>query len=184
MSITYGRGLPWCWGATASQVEAAYPCDAWASGPILALTRAIDVAADSARTYRWMCQLRIAPYSYDWVDNLGRRSPQTLTPGAENLARGQRFMIGPIVSFAENAHITVRAEPLSRYLFGVESLTYCVQQRAPSRSRIVVRLNVENKPGVARRVRRTALAWGDLIMMRRQLQNLRRLVERPGNEFA
>ncbi|MDN5601129.1 MAG: hypothetical protein ACTHV2_10500 [Brachybacterium sp.] len=48
------------------------PCDRW--------VRCIDIAAEPDLVYRWLCQLTIAPYSIDLLDNLGRRSPPV--PGA------------------------------------------------------------------------------------------------------
>jgi hypothetical protein len=68
------------WGSTAAERAASYPCEEFVPGATLSVFRAIDVAAPVPVVFRWLCQLRIAPYSYDLLDNLGRRSPTELTP--------------------------------------------------------------------------------------------------------
>ena len=69
----------------------------------------MSVEAAPPLVFRWLCQLKQAPYSYDLLDNLGRRSPRELTPGAERLAVGQRFMsIFTLVSYAPDEQLTLR----------------------------------------------------------------------------
>jgi hypothetical protein len=67
------------WGSTAAERAEPYPRDRLLAEPEVTMFRAIDVEAPAATTFRWLCQLRAAPDSYDKLDNLGRRSPQTLT---------------------------------------------------------------------------------------------------------
>ena len=69
-----------------------FPCDSLCDGADAGYYRAVTVRADAAHVFRWLCQLRVAPYFLDWVDNGGRRSPQTRTPALEQLALGQTVM--------------------------------------------------------------------------------------------
>jgi hypothetical protein len=177
-----GRGLPERWNATQEEAAATYPCDALAADRFLPLTRAIDVAAPPPVVFRWLCQLRAAPYSYDWIDNLGRRSPGQLKPGLDDLQVGQRFLIATITGFVRGQHITGRATPGAERLFGVISLTYQVVGRGTDGSRLLVRLDVRPPSRLWERARYLVLAWGDVIMMQKQLRTLKRLAESSASD--
>lgn len=174
------HGLPWCWGATDEEMRADYPCDGRLGGPVISLYRAVDVAAAPATVFRWICQLKVAPYIYDAIDNLGRRSPRTLTPAAEILEVGQRWMVFRIVAFRQNVHITGETLRGPRQLFGPIACTYALQPRAGASSRLVVRLDLST-PNVFRKLAASPLAWGDLLMMRKQLFTLKQLAERDAS---
>lgn len=171
-------GLPWTWGATADEVAGSYPCDRPSGDATKAIFRAVTVDAPAPVVFRWLCQLRVAPYSYDLVDNFGRRSPRTLTPGLEFLEPGQQFMrIFVLLSFTDPEEITLRlVDPDGVRLFGPLVLTYAVRAIDPARSRLVVKL-IPTGSGVVDRVRLPLLAWGDLVMMRKQLRTLSALAE-------
>lgn len=169
--------LPEHWSVTADEATDEYPCDRITQTPVRVLTRGTDIDAPASVAFRWLCQLRVAPYSYDWIDNRGRKSPRTLTPGLDRLALGQRFIIGVLADFVVNEHITLRALPAAERLFGLVAITYRVSARGPHGSRLVVRLLVHEPTRCWQHVRYHLLAWGDLIMMRKELQTLRDLAE-------
>src|SRR3989449_6130066 len=127
------------WGSTADERELAFACEKHLACHDIAVHRAIEVAGPAATVFRWLCQLRVAPYSYDWIDNLGRRSPRRLTPGLDELEIGQRFMwIFNLVEFEPDVHLTLAyrfAPTLGNY-----AVTYRVLPASSDRCRLVVKL--------------------------------------------
>jgi hypothetical protein len=166
------------WGATTDEQAMPFPCDPYLPDADDACFRAVTVDAPAPVVFRRLCQLRLAPYSYDWIDNWARRSPQELVPGAEELEAGQRVMsIFRLVAFEMDRHLTlllVRA----RRLFGDVAISYVVVPVGADQCRLVVKLLV-NHPGPAalRPLVRWGGPFGDLVMMRRQLLNLKALAE-------
>lgn len=171
--------LPTAWGVTDGEAAARYPCDEYLAGAEEAWFRAVTVDADRHITFQWLCQLKIAPYSYDLVDNFGRRSPRTLTPGAERLELGQRVMtIFQLVGFSQDEHITILLDTRRAVrVFGEIAVSYVVRDMRPGSCRLVVKMMVRNPGGSRQGVPRRLLAWGDLLMMRRQLLTLKNLAE-------
>ncbi|MFI9629727.1 hypothetical protein [Streptomyces sp. NPDC052042] len=171
--------LPQVWGVREDEVRAVYPCDGLLEAPREQWFRAVTVRADRATVFRWLCQLKVAPYSYDLLDNLGRRSPRVLTPGAEHLENGQRVMyIFRLAAFEPDRHLTVVLDqPRALRLFGGFALSYTLTEQAPGVTRLVAKLVVGDDDGVLGRLRRPLMSWGDLFMMHRQLHTLRKLAE-------
>ncbi len=166
------------WGATPGELDAALPCDELMPAADARFDRAVEARAPSAAVFRWLCQLRAAPYSYDLIDNLGRRSPRTLTPGLDRLETGQRMMtFFRLASFEPGRSITVTARTL---LFGDIACTYRVEDAAPEVSRLHARVLVTARGRLRAVALHTVLGPGDLVMMRRQLLNLAELAGGTG----
>jgi len=165
---------PYTWGSTAAERARRFPCDGLVEPAEELFFRAVDVDAPAAVLFRWLCQLRVAPYSYDWIDNLGRRSPRRLVPGLDALAVGQRVMtFFELVDFERDRHVTARA----RTAFGALAASYVVVPVSPTACRLIVKLVVRYPAGPLGWLARRLLPWGDLVMMRKQLLTLKSLAE-------
>jgi hypothetical protein len=152
------------WGATPSERAATMPCDALVSDACTRADRAISISAPPAIVFWWLCQLRVAPYSYDILDNFGRRSPRQRTPELAQLKIGQRFMmVFTLQSVVDGEHITLRTKRVV--------VTYAVRPLAAG-----ARLHARVLFGVPSFIGGVA-ALGDLVMMRKQLLTLKSLAE-------
>lgn len=185
--------MPAVWGATAAEVATPTPADALVDAPTGRWVRAVSSHASPPDLWRWVCQLTVAPYSYDAVDHWSgtrarlpgtrlavrlpvvRRSPRVLTPGADDLRVGQRLLVLFVVdSFAPGEHLTIRRHRPGRGPVGEFAVTYAVVP-AVGGSRLVATVVIGDRPGRWAGLVRVALCWGDLVMMRRQLRTLAQL---------
>ena len=164
----------WVWGSFELERSRSYPCDEFASSAKTALFRAVTIHAPASTVFLWLCQLRIAPYSYDWIDNGGKRSPRSLTPGLDRLEVGQRVMtIFRLLSFEKDRHLTVElTSDKSRRWFGDLVITYWLDNISDNTTRMVVKIASRGSRPIS-----GLLAWGDLVMMRKQLLTLKSLAE-------
>ncbi len=99
------------WGVSQSEILRAYPCDDFVASPVLQAWRGIRIQAPAGAVWPWVAQIRLAPYSYDWIDNCGRRSPRQLA-GLPEPRAGDRFTavggraLGRIVSVDPGSQLT------------------------------------------------------------------------------
>jgi hypothetical protein len=167
------------WGSSPAERAASFPCDDLIESPDRVLFRAIDIEAPATLVYRWLCQMRVAPYSYDWIDNLGRSSPRQLIDGLDRLEVGQQFLIFRLAAFEPGRSITLDS---TTPWFGRVAITYRVEPVDEARTRLVVKLAFVAPTGPLGVVGRLLLPAGDLVMMRKQLCTFRDLAERDARE--
>jgi hypothetical protein len=152
------------WGATAEERAAKLPCDEIFPGG-LAADRAVSVDAPPSLMWAWLCQIRLAPYSYDYLDNFGKKSPPVRTPELVDLEVGQKFMrLFTLASFERDDHVTIRSNRVAT--------TYAVRPEGAG-TRLIARA-VFHGPNVIGR----PLGLIDMIMMRKQLLNLKSHAEK------
>ncbi|EFQ84048.1 hypothetical protein HMPREF0063_10764 [Aeromicrobium marinum DSM 15272] len=127
--------------------------------------------------FLWLCQLRRAPYSYDLIDNFGVRSPRRPDPSLTDLAVGQKVMrVFVLTAFEPGRSITIAPRPgTASRMFGDLSSSYETYVDDAGRTRLVGVLDVPRGSRPGNGVFQHAVAWGDLVMMRKQLRTLARL---------
>jgi hypothetical protein len=165
-----GRMIGDRWGVTDAETARSYPCDDFVAAPTLQAWRGVTVRAPAEAVWPWVAQVRLAPYSYAWFDNRGRRSPRELA-GLPEPKAGERFTTaagrqrGRIVSVDPGEQLT--ATIMGAYL------SYVLVPADQGATRLL--LKVVSRAG---KLAAVGLSVGDLVMARRQLLNLKRLAER------
>lgn len=171
--------MAFTWGTTATERQRAYPCDRLCLPFDHDLWRGVEIAAPPSIVFRWLCQLRVAPYSYDWIDNFGRQSPQQWTPGLDQLAAGQPMMtIFKLHTFVQNEHLTIETKGRVERMFGRAAISYVLAPGPNGCTKLIAKLRVRYPRTPLGWAARIGLPWGDLLMIRKQLLNFKRLAER------
>jgi hypothetical protein len=157
------------WNVSDNEVARSYPCDEFVDTPTLQAWRGVTVGTTRELLWPWVAQIRLAPYSYDWIDNLGRRSPQQLL-GLPDPVAGDPFTttaarpFGRILAVEPPEHVTGE-------IMGT-CISYVLVPQGQS-----TRLLMKTVTSISRWLT-PWLSAGDLVMARRQLLNLKALAER------
>jgi hypothetical protein len=159
------------WNVTDDEVARHYPCDDFVPMPTLQVWRGVTVQTTPETLWRWVSQIRIAPYSYDWIDNLGRRSPQQLV-GLPEPVVGESFSTAATRPFGRILAVEPRVH-LTGGIMGT-CMSYVLVRDGQS-TRLLMKLVAAMSRWLT-----MALSVGDLVMARRQLLNLKGLAEQPG----
>jgi hypothetical protein len=79
------------------------------------LIRCIEIGADASDIFAWLKQLRIAPYSYDFIDNRRRKSPDYIIENLPALKINTHYLLAfHIAEFKENSFVVCRfCEPIN-----------------------------------------------------------------------
>jgi hypothetical protein len=189
------RGIAYTWGSTPEERLMSFPCDSYMNNSDEAYFRAIDVNAPIEILFRWLCQLKVGSYSYDWLDHLeriffkvsesirDRPSPEQLLPGVERLALGQRVMgIFKLVEFEQNRHLTVVLDDKRAIsIFGDIAASYVLVPMTPNSCRLILKGHIRYPRNPFWSWIRPFMPWGDLLMMRKQFLRLKHLAESQVN---
>lgn len=156
------------WGVTDEEVRRRYGCDAFVEEPTLEAWRGVTVQAEAAAVWARLRQVRLAPYSYDLVDNLGRRSPRELLDVAEPVpgdpfTRAFGLDQGRVLAVDPGRELTAR-------IMGAH-MSYVVEPQAGV-TRLLLKISARTG-----RLLAPVLSVGDLVMARKQLLTLKALAE-------
>jgi len=172
--------LQYSWGMLPGEETLPFPCDEFLDVFDGTYFRGITIHADPASVFPWLLQMRIAPYSYDWINNLGRTSPRSIMKDQPALMVGQLMMfIFNVVQFHQPYDLTLRVKPHSfgKLLFGDILLSYCILPIGTHTSRLLVKIKRKFNRGPLGFLMRYFLPWANLIMHRKQLMLFKELLE-------
>jgi hypothetical protein len=159
------------WGVSEEEIARRYPCDDLVHDPVMQAWRGVTVRAKPDHVWRWVAQIRLAPYSYDWIDNLGRRSPQDLRDLPEPVV-GEPFTSALGRHFGRIESVVV-GQQLTGTIMGAVMSYLLVPVSGGLETRLLLKIVISGGRIIA-----PLLSVGDLIMARRQLLNLAALAER------
>jgi hypothetical protein len=171
------------WGSTPEEIQLALPGDNLVAQPAFSATRSISIAAPTSDVFPWITQLglgRAGWYSYDIIDNFGRKSATQLHPEWAVSSVGDSIPGGPIdfvVTHLEAPHHLVMSlrsrRETTRFTF---TLAYVLRE-TPEGTRLISRVRSALQVPFGAPLLKSTLGPGDGVMLRRQLLGLKERAE-------
>ena len=164
------------WGATPEEIHSSVVGDDLCKNASLIATRSITISAPPQVVFPWIRQMgfgRAGWYSYDWLDNLGRKSATTIHDEWQSVTAGDKVPSGPI-SFTAAVVEAPRHFVLEIKSLGKKSpklhFTLAYELRDdPHGTRLVTRMRSHISVPLGFLFEKLILGPGDGLMLRRQL---------------
>ena len=169
------------WGATTEEIQCSVVGDDLCKDATLVATRSITISAPPQDVFPWIRQMgfgRAGWYSYDWLDNLGRKSATTIHDEWQTVNAGDKVPSGPI-SFTAAIVEAPRHFVLEIKSLGKKSpklhFTLAYELRDdPQGTRLVTRMRSHISVPLGSLFEKLILGPGDGLMLRRQLLTIRK----------
>lgn len=158
--------------------------DELCSCPQFIATRSIDISAPPEHVFAWIRQMgfkKAGWYSYDLIDNLGRKSATRIHPEWQNVHNGDVIPGGPISFTALHVlepHTFVLLFTGSQGVARRICFTLAYEVRAQEKgTRLVTRVRICLNFPLGSLIAKTLLGPGDGFMVRKQLRTLKMNIE-------
>jgi hypothetical protein len=173
------------WGATEEEIQSSVIGDDLCSDATLIATRSITIAATPEKVFPWIRQMgfgRAGWYSYDWLDNLGRKSATAIHDEWQTVESGDKVPAGPTsftASFVDAPrHFVLEIESLGKKSPKLHFTLAYELRDDPQGTRLVTRMRSRIKLPLGSVIEKVILGPGDGIMLRRQLLTIRKNLSR------
>ena len=171
------------WGSTDEEMKEVLPGDGLVSKPAFSATRSITISAPPTGVFPWVAQLgfgRAGWYSYDLIDNFGRKSANTLHPEWAIHSVGDVVPGGPI-NFSVSEidapnHLVLELSSARRSPRLTFSMAYVLRPAGES-TRLISRVRSGLRAPLGSALLRSTLGPGDGVMLRRQLLSIKERAE-------
>ena len=145
------------------------------------LLRCIEIKAGASDIFVWLKQLCIAPYSYDFIDNRGKKSPDFIIENLPPLKTYTHFLlVFHVLKFEGNSFITGRFcepinPPVNLYLKDM-FIEYRIEEKAAN-AKLWCKIKGYYNNDIFSRGFFFIFSAVNKIMMTRQLKNIKKLSE-------
>ena len=164
------------WGATPEEIQSSVVGDDLCSNASLIATRSITISAPPQDVFPWIRQMgfgRAGWYSYDWLDNLGRKSATTILDEWQTVEAGDTVPSGPISFTAAIVeapqHFVLEIKSLGKKSPKLHFTLAYELRDDPHGTRLVTRMRSHISVPLGSLIEKLVLGPGDGLMLRRQL---------------
>jgi len=174
---------PWQlrWGATDEEVKRSMPGDNIVGKPSFNATRAVTINAPAENIYPWIVQMgvnRAGWYSYDLLDNLARRSAESILPEHQDIQVGDLIPMSP----DGKAGLWVKDFRNNEWMLwwdkiGDNSWAWGIYSEGEARSRLVTRVRVKYRWLSPAIIFNLIIEFFDILMMRKCMLGIKRRAE-------